>query len=332
MGTPSGDGAIRALTGKPKLQRLKTGREVTDAGFLPLQDFPLFKKWHGGEIRYGLMSPDAGPTFLLLDGPFTNSGIANLTGLDGLFGLSFFWHCPAFTGEGLKSLKDVPNLGFLACEGKRCDDEAMQHIAAIPGLRMLMAQGTVASDAGFASLTRSHTIAYIWGRECPNLTGRGFVALSAMPALRGLAVSCKNVDDAALSMLPSFPALKELMPMDVSDQGFRHVGHCEQLERLVCMYCRDTGDLATEHISGLSRLKSYYAGKTRITDRSLEILGRMESLERLEFWACDGITDVGVGHLTRLPRLREISLDGLPGVTREAAGSFPSRVKVNYSI
>ena len=69
MGTPSGDGSIRALTGKPKLQRLKTGREVTDAGSSALQDFPLFKKWHGGEIRYGLMSPDAGPTFLLVDGP-----------------------------------------------------------------------------------------------------------------------------------------------------------------------------------------------------------------------------------------------------------------------
>ena len=197
---------------------------------------------------------------------------------------------------------------------------------------MLMAQGTVASDAGFASLSRSQTIEYIWGRECPNLTGRGFVALSAMPALRGLAVSCKNVDDAARSMLPRFPALKELMPMDVSDEGFRHVGCCEQLERLVCMYCRDTGDLATEHIEGLSRLKAYYAGKTRITDRSLEILRRMGSLERLEFWACDGITDLGVTHLTRLPRLREISLDGLRGVTREAAGSFPARVKVNYSV
>ena len=54
-----------------------------------------------------------------------------------------------------------------------CDDEAMRHIGAIPRLRMLMGQGTVASDKGFAALSRSQTIEYIWGRECPNLTGSG---------------------------------------------------------------------------------------------------------------------------------------------------------------
>jgi hypothetical protein len=44
-----------------------------------------------------------------------------------------------------------------------------------------------------------------------------------MPALRGLAVSCARVDDAALALLPRFPALNDLMPMDVGDAGFRHV-------------------------------------------------------------------------------------------------------------
>jgi len=95
---------------------------------------------------------------------------------------------------------------------------------------MLMGQGAVASDDGFAALSRSQTIEYIWGCECPNLGGRGFTALAAMPALRGLAVSCKNVDDTSLSALPSFPALRALMPMDVLDEGFRHVGRCERLE------------------------------------------------------------------------------------------------------
>ena len=66
-----------------------------------------------------------------------------------------------------------------------------------------------------------------------------------MPVLRGLAVSCKNVDDQALSTLPRFPALRELMPMDVPDTGFRHVGRCEELGWLWCMYCRDTTDAAT---------------------------------------------------------------------------------------
>ena len=160
---------------------------------------------------------------------------------------------------------------------------------------MLMGQGTVATDAGFAALSRSQTIEYIWGRECPNLTGRGFAALSTMPALRGLAVSCKNVDDEALATLPRFPALTDLMPMDVPDAGFRHVGRCENLEGLWCMYCRDTTDAATEHIAGLTKLKTYYAGQTKITDRSLEILSRMPSLESLEFWNCARHYECGRG-------------------------------------
>jgi hypothetical protein len=63
------------------------------------------------------------------------------------------------------------------------------------------------------------------------------------------------------------------------------------------MYCRDTTDIATEHIGGLE-LKYYYAG--------------------LIF-------------LAGLPRLREVHLDGLPGVTLGGTQVFPRHVRVNYS-
>ena len=46
MGTPTGDGAIEALRGKPRLRRLDTGRLVTDVGLHMLQEFPMFKTWH----------------------------------------------------------------------------------------------------------------------------------------------------------------------------------------------------------------------------------------------------------------------------------------------
>ena len=330
MGTPTGDGAVQALAGKLELRRFRTGRSVTDAGLLCLHEFPTFKTWHGGELKYSLMSPDAGPTHLVLDGPFTDTGLRQLAGLDGLAGLSFFWHATEVTAGGLKALAGLPTLAFLGCEGKLCNDEAMGHIAAIPQLRMLMAQGTVASDEGFKALSRSQTLELLWGRECHNLAGGGFSALSTMPALRGLAVSCKNVDDASLSTLPRFPALRELMPMDVDDTGFRHVGECRHLERLWCMYCRETTDAATEHLARLN-LKSYYAGLTKITDRSLEILGRMTSLEKLEFYECRNLTDAGLLFLRSLPRLKEVELHGLPNVTLGGTKVFRESVRVKYS-
>jgi hypothetical protein len=211
-----------------------------------------------------------------------------------------------------------------------CDDAAMREIAALPRLRMLMAQGSVASDVGFESLSRSQTIENIWGRDCRNLHGRGFAALARMPALKGLAVSCKNVDDASLSTLPQFPALTWLTPIDVSDEGFRHVGRCVRLERLTCMYCHDTGDAATEHIAGLAKLQHYHASQTRITDRSLEILGGMDALEEVELSACRGITNAGLPHIARLPRLRKVAVDATATVTRDGIAVFPPHVHVDF--
>ena len=43
LGCNTGDGAIAALAGKPKLRQFKTGRNVSDDGLALLQQFPAFK-------------------------------------------------------------------------------------------------------------------------------------------------------------------------------------------------------------------------------------------------------------------------------------------------
>ena len=96
MGCNTGDGAIAALAGKPKLRRFQTGRNVTDDGLGLLHQFPAFKTRQAEEPEFGLMSFGAEPTNLLIDGPFTRKGLNNLRGLDGLAGLSFFWHTSQF--------------------------------------------------------------------------------------------------------------------------------------------------------------------------------------------------------------------------------------------
>jgi hypothetical protein len=95
------------------------------------------------------------------------------------------------------------------------------------------------------------------------------------------------------------------------------------------MYCRTTSDVATEHIARIS-LKSYYAGLTQITDRSLEILGRIDSLEEIEFYECLKITDAGLPSLARLPRLRQLQIWGSPGISLDGTRVLPSRVRVRY--
>jgi hypothetical protein len=331
MGSAAGDGLIRALAGKTGLRFLDTGRGVTDKGIPELHQIPAFKLWLGGDIHVGLMGASKLPNRLMIDGEFTDAGLAALDGLEGVAGLSFFWHSKVFTPAGLEPLRRLPRLEVFGIDGDQCGDAAMEQIAAIPRLRQLQAQGAEAGDAGWKALSRSQTLEYIWGRDCPSFGSRGFTALADLPSLRGMGISCKLVDDGALAALPRFQKLRQFVSIDVSDAGFRHVGGCENLESLYCMYCRDTGDIATEHIRGLRKLRRYYAGMTQITDRSLEILSQMEAFEKLEFCQCMSITDAGVAHLAALPRLQRIEIHNSPKVSRSVTQLFRQGVDVRYS-
>lgn len=330
MGSPTGDGAIEAVAGKPNLRRFSTGRLVTDAGLPLLHSIPRLKTWHGPSPSELRGEHDDVIGHLLIDGPFTNRGLASIAGLEGVADLDLFWHVTGLTSEGFAALKDVPNLLSLAADGKLSDDVALRHIAAIPRLRKLRAQEAVATDAGFEALAQSATLEGFWGRVCPNFGNRAFRAFSKMPSLARMGVSCANVDDDVLAAFPDFPALRELTPVGIKDPGFIHIGRCTRLERLTCMYCRETTDIATSYIEGL-HISYYYAGLTQITDRSLEILGRMTSLEHVEFYECKGITDAGLPFVAALPRLREVALEGLPGVTFAGTRVFPANVRVRYT-
>ena len=66
LGTRAGDGLIQALAGKRHLRRFKSGYAVTDGGLKLLHEFPMLKTWHGGEIKYGLMSAKTEPNHLLI--------------------------------------------------------------------------------------------------------------------------------------------------------------------------------------------------------------------------------------------------------------------------
>lgn len=324
-GTRVGDAAVRALAGKPHLRTFFSGNALTDEGLAAFHDWPIFKAWHGGDESMALLRYEAGPNYLNLRGSFTDRGLARLQGLDGLFALNIDAGQLAVTAAGIAALVPLPRLGWLAADAK---DDWMPHIAAMPRLRFLGAQDTVAGDDGFVALARSSSIEYIWGRRCHNLRRRGFLALAQMPRLRALSVSCLNVDDEGLAALPRFPALRELMPMDVPDAGYRHIGQCTALESLVLMYCRDSTDAATEHLTELTALRSYFNSYTTITDRTPELLSRLEALERVTLDNCHRVTNAGIAHLARLPRLSRLRVNS-HNATPEVRRVFAAAVDVD---
>ena len=327
-GTWCGDGAIRSLAGKPTLRHVTSGSAVTDAGVALLHEYPAFKRWQEGDVPFMEITQEREPNRLTLRGKFTDRGVAQLKGLDGLFALDLDASELNISGHALAPLVDLPNLGSLSFDAK---DDAMPHIARMPRLRFLGCQDTAASDDGWVALGASQSIERIWGRRCYGLANRGFLALGRIPTLRYLSVSCRNVDDDAIATLPTFPSLRELMPMDVPDAGYRHIGRCTSLEALTLMYCRDTTDAATVHITALPRLSQYFASYTQITDRTPELLSGIASLERVTFDSCAGLTNDGIAHLARLPRLKELRVSGR-GLTRDVIRPFPPSVMVRYGL
>jgi hypothetical protein len=122
------------------------------------------------------------------------------------------------------------------------------------------------------------------------------------------------------------------MPMDVPDEGYRHIGRCERLESLVLMYCRETTDAATQQIISLPKLRKYFASYNRITDHTPEMLSTMESLEEITFDSCAGLTNAGIAALARLPRLRKLVAESMPMVTSDVVAAFPPRVQVRHAL
>jgi Leucine Rich repeat len=324
--TETGDGSLQALAGKPHLGTLHCGNRITDQGLRLLREFPVFRSWQGGEGEIGPLSPNARPNQLALRGPISDAGLGALEGLDGLFALGLEGEDMSFTPRGIDHLTALPRLTWLAITAT---DDRMAAIARLPHLRYLGCQDTVAGDEGFTALSRSASVETIWGRRCHNLRTAGFIALAAMPSLRELSVSCLNVEDRGIAVLPSFPALRNLMPMDVPDDGYRHIGRCSSLEVLTLMYCRATGDGATGHLTGLPRLRRYFASYTNITDRTPELLSGIDSLEEIEIYGCPGLTDAGVVRLARLPRLRELKISG-QHVSSAVVEAFPPGVRVRW--
>ena len=323
--TATGDGALRALAGKPHLHTFRSGNGVTDDGIALLHEWPVFKTWQGGPERIDLLGPTPSPNLLWLRGPFTDRGLARLRGLDGLFALNLDDARLALTAACLDSLRELPRLASLAVDAK---DDWM------PGHR-------AAAGAALPHRPGHHRERRRLGRARPLAHHRADLGppLSRPAAAR---VPCAVGDAGAARAVRQLPERRRRRPRraaalpcparaDADGRPRRRLpAHrtVPELESLILMYCRDTTDAASEHLPGLSKLTYYFNSYTTITDRTPEILSTMDALERITFDACHGLTDSGVARLARLPRLRELRVSGR-GVTAAVGRPFPPTVAVH---
>jgi hypothetical protein len=215
----------------------------------------------------------------------------------------------ALSDAGLGLLSRMPQLEELVLGGwhDRVTDRGLEVLRHVPSLkRFSMGWAQRITDAGVAHLAFCDSLEQVNLMGTP--TGDGLLsALLGKGHLRSLKTG-KQITDAGIPLLHDLP-------------GFRALATMPSL-RGIAVSCERVDDGA------LSKL--YYAGKTRITDLSLEILARMDSLESIELWEIAGITDAGIAALAKLPNLREISVEDAPNVTRRGMSLFPPRVRVSY--
>ncbi|NKB70844.1 MAG: sigma-70 family RNA polymerase sigma factor [Candidatus Latescibacteria bacterium] len=338
--TATGDGAIDLLGGKDGLRHFVAGTQVTDAGLAGLKAFPALGRSGGG-----------GSLNLARSYGITDAGLAQVAGLQGVSRLGLpesrlynDWveHMPVaiqrqaqYGAAGIAHLRAMPDLYQVGISGDLMDDQVMAAVGALPALRELSAGAAVASDRGFAALAQCRSLERLAAYSCHGLTGKGLAAWAQLPRLQFLYVGGACLADEGLAALGDFAALREFWTGNdniFTDRVFEYIVRAPGLERLLNMYCRATGDRATQYVvAGAAPLKWYGIMGTTISDNSLELLATMPSLEELTLENLKGITNAGVAQLGRSKRLRQVQINGCAAVSYEVAANLPSRMQVDFS-
>ncbi|GAB4818137.1 hypothetical protein N2152v2_005183 [Parachlorella kessleri] len=301
--TPVTDACLLALTGLPRLRRLRLEHcvDLTDAAMAALQGLTAL-------------------TELSLAGcqQLTEFGTRWLEGLDGLQSLSLEL-CNRVAGLGcllgMRQLR-LLNLGWCGA----VTDADMLVVARLQRLQDLQISYTQVSDTGLVPLRGLTGITSLGLGGLSGVTDRGAAGLlRVLPALRVLCLErCGRVGDEALTALAGTAVGVEDLSLAYTactDAGIRHLEGLPSMRVLSLDKCDRVGDRGAHVVSSLTALERLDLTDTNITNATLRCVGRLPRLERLNL-SFTGANDWGLQHLSRLTSLKRLSLDSDPAWQR----------------
>ena len=213
------------------------------------------------------------------------------------------------------------------------NNRCMPYIAHLTGLRALNMRTTNITDRGAAYL--ANLTALEWLTFGGRITTKGLLAISAIPALRGLILSSADAIPGALSSLGHQPSLQALGLNGnmIADNGLQHLDnfpalqhlklwgafgpdalhHLGKTPQLTSLGLEMRGPLEEETLAHLADLKRLRTLKVRseLDDRACAQLARLDQLEELDLAFRNKIGDAGAVHLAGLPRLKRLSLNSV---------------------
>ncbi len=224
------------------------------------------------------------------------------------------------------------------------NNDELEHVGRLSGLRLLDLQSTCITDEGvrhLKGLTRLREInldAWRVDREgfgvgdgalqiialakwteleairlrCTKVTDDGIRAVTFLKSLTEIGVSNTAITDAGVARLKVLPHLEWLQlgsddeGPDITDVGLEHVGEMLHLKHLG-IGGKTITDAGLEHLAKLTDLESLEIASTKVTDAALAHLAPLRKLTSLRAYLHNFTTDVGALHLSQLKALRRLS-------------------------
>ncbi len=220
------------------------------------------------------------------------------------------------TDAGLRVVRNFPRLKRLFLEKGQASDDALQSVAQLKDLEVLMIwKPNRLTDAGMKHLAGLSKLQYLHIND-GGLGDAALAIFSRLPRLERLSLQGNSFSDDGLKVLAGMKQLKTLAigmnHRPITDAGVRHLSGLTALEELDLQRSQvgDKGIAALKNLKQLRVLVLMEDTKGNShppTDASVEYLLAFTKLQNLTLIST-AITEQGVRRLVTLPHLKELGL------------------------
>jgi hypothetical protein len=245
---------------------------------------------YGGWIRYDFQFPSGQFSHKDFD-PKAESAVPKWL-LDRL-GLDFFY-----------SVVQV-NLNYSEDGGKREEnhnptDEALQRLANLPNLRVLLLSDTQASDASMVHLAKLKRLERLYMWDVSQVSDIGVKHLRHLTNLKYIHISNSGIADGSLQVFGQFKNVEglSLQGNHFTDEGLSYLSNATKLKSLwVGLGDKHITNKGILHLCQLQKLETLGLQKTRVTAKGLEQLSTLRNLKSLF------VTKEDLGDTTKLAEI-----------------------------
>ena len=258
-------------------------------------DLRLLRSWSGGVRDLELVAELEGIKSLMLEGTWlTDEGLKYLRDNPDLSQLVI--GPSRVTAAGLRHLATCPKLSTLILTQLRLPQESLIALQSFPALTDLNLLGSPISDDALVQLGALENIERL-NLSRTRITDAGLVHLQKMTKLQTLAIQQTSTAGPGIAALNQCPNLKDLSLKGVHFPA-DSVQHLATLTRLHTLRLEDTNllDEDMQHLTGLDKLRVLWLSKVQITDAAVKHLQQLGELKQL-FLHGSQITEAGATKL-----------------------------------